>query len=688
MVQYVLHIVEGPARGEKVELPETGSFKLGRRPSCDLSLGDDEKISGQHCELVLEAGSVLLRDLESTNGTRVDGKRIQELPIEPGDRFQVGQTTIELVDPSRGEVGGGDDLQIRIDDELLRRSSKRSPVALIALVLLLAGGGAAWWFLLREDAPQKRSGKKVAAIVEVPGNLISAAKAHFEKAQSEWLPLARGGAFTRSGGAKTGKFAMRAELGGGDNENPGASFAVAMLPELVDVRAGKGYEVRAHVRSEGQVRVDVRLCFFGPAPKKDAASGDDVGEEVEDTPRRFERRPSLVVGAGLRAQADGYQELSHASAPPPASAQVGVAIVAVLPKGSREGARVWVDDVSLVATESGPLDQSRQIQGRMFFVGDPSTSGVRVQDGQKTALRSISAAPGDDDPALAALAEVMPLPWTDVGGKVAVKVEDHSVALTGFGSGRLILDVPGDAVASGYQLLRKNGNEEAFERRGGAAKIPSGVRAVYWEAELGPLLLTIDRDGASDGVGLEILPGLSDGLRFVFDAPSSLRLQLAFEQETLTTLRLWREAEAARERGAADEALAKLTEILRRSPFHAATVTKAELARGRILQEARQRLSSVAADFDQAQIFEYEGLFRSLLARLDELEPMRRDFGDALTKLRGSVEARLAEVVKARGERRGKNLLALAAALEEAKQAKLAGLVRDFVQRRGLDTGK
>jgi pSer/pThr/pTyr-binding forkhead associated (FHA) protein len=49
---------------------------VGRRESCDIRL-PDSSVSGQHCELNFRDGCWYVRDLESTNGTRVNNVRIQ-----------------------------------------------------------------------------------------------------------------------------------------------------------------------------------------------------------------------------------------------------------------------------------------------------------------------------------------------------------------------------------------------------------------------------------------------------------------------------------------------------------------------------------------------------------------------------------------------------------------------------------
>jgi pSer/pThr/pTyr-binding forkhead associated (FHA) protein len=76
-----------------VQLPEQGTVTLGRSSSCELRLHDVDT-SRRHAEIVCEAGDCTIRDLESTNGTFVNGERVETHKLEPGDRIQIGSNAI------------------------------------------------------------------------------------------------------------------------------------------------------------------------------------------------------------------------------------------------------------------------------------------------------------------------------------------------------------------------------------------------------------------------------------------------------------------------------------------------------------------------------------------------------------------------------------------------------------------
>jgi hypothetical protein len=59
---------------------------VGRREDCDFRV-DHKSVSKQHCVLVKTDGVVLVRDLGSTNGTRVNGTRVRRATLVPNDEI-------------------------------------------------------------------------------------------------------------------------------------------------------------------------------------------------------------------------------------------------------------------------------------------------------------------------------------------------------------------------------------------------------------------------------------------------------------------------------------------------------------------------------------------------------------------------------------------------------------------------
>ncbi|HSG78770.1 MAG TPA: FHA domain-containing protein, partial [Acidimicrobiia bacterium] len=60
------------------------------RQGADISLEDDEA-SRQHSAIEILGDHAILRDLGSTNGTYVNGERLDEIDLEPGDEVFIGR---------------------------------------------------------------------------------------------------------------------------------------------------------------------------------------------------------------------------------------------------------------------------------------------------------------------------------------------------------------------------------------------------------------------------------------------------------------------------------------------------------------------------------------------------------------------------------------------------------------------
>ena len=78
--------------------PIKGKIVLGRDPSCDISI-PVEHLSRRHVECEVKGGKLLIRDLDSSNGTYLNGNRITESHAKPGDKIKVDVISFEVVGP-------------------------------------------------------------------------------------------------------------------------------------------------------------------------------------------------------------------------------------------------------------------------------------------------------------------------------------------------------------------------------------------------------------------------------------------------------------------------------------------------------------------------------------------------------------------------------------------------------------
>lgn len=78
---------------ERREFPLSGEKTvIGRRQDCQLRIPTKD-VSRQHCVLIIDDTSLVAKDLGSSNGTFVNGKRIAESELKPGDRLRLGPVT-------------------------------------------------------------------------------------------------------------------------------------------------------------------------------------------------------------------------------------------------------------------------------------------------------------------------------------------------------------------------------------------------------------------------------------------------------------------------------------------------------------------------------------------------------------------------------------------------------------------
>lgn len=69
---------------------------LGRHPECDIQI-DSRKVSRRHCVIAQVADYLVIRDLDSCNGVRINGTRVVEGKLYPGDELTLGNHRYRVV---------------------------------------------------------------------------------------------------------------------------------------------------------------------------------------------------------------------------------------------------------------------------------------------------------------------------------------------------------------------------------------------------------------------------------------------------------------------------------------------------------------------------------------------------------------------------------------------------------------
>lgn len=96
MLNAELKILAGKYQGKAIPLTAK-RFLVGREQDCQLRPNSD-LVSRHHCVFLTDDYAVRLRDLGSTNGTRVNGQLVKgEIVLQPGDRITIGRLDVELV---------------------------------------------------------------------------------------------------------------------------------------------------------------------------------------------------------------------------------------------------------------------------------------------------------------------------------------------------------------------------------------------------------------------------------------------------------------------------------------------------------------------------------------------------------------------------------------------------------------
>ena len=101
-----LVVLNGDFEGMRYELTSDETL-IGRNPTTDITLLD-EGISREHSMILYDEvdADYLVEDLQSTNGTKVNGKRVRSATLAHGDEMQIGRTRFRFVLAGASEAPG------------------------------------------------------------------------------------------------------------------------------------------------------------------------------------------------------------------------------------------------------------------------------------------------------------------------------------------------------------------------------------------------------------------------------------------------------------------------------------------------------------------------------------------------------------------------------------------------------
>ncbi|MBC7851823.1 MAG: FHA domain-containing protein [Pirellulaceae bacterium] len=92
-MRVILEVQSGSAGGKKTWLRSGQKVVVGRTEGADYVIPQDGQISSRHFEVECSLQDCLIRDLGSSNGTFLNGQKVEEAVLRSGDRIVAGQTT-------------------------------------------------------------------------------------------------------------------------------------------------------------------------------------------------------------------------------------------------------------------------------------------------------------------------------------------------------------------------------------------------------------------------------------------------------------------------------------------------------------------------------------------------------------------------------------------------------------------
>lgn len=131
----LLTIENGLQKGQVYELTDT-VVTLGRQEGENTIVLEDSRVSRHHARLEMKGKNVVLRDLDSTNGTFVNGEEVKEQTLKAGDEIRLGDTRIIFsIHPSERERPGREKLSVAVgegEQEIVATTFIHDPQSMVA----------------------------------------------------------------------------------------------------------------------------------------------------------------------------------------------------------------------------------------------------------------------------------------------------------------------------------------------------------------------------------------------------------------------------------------------------------------------------------------------------------------------------------------------------------------------------
>jgi pSer/pThr/pTyr-binding forkhead associated (FHA) protein len=616
---FVLRFESGEHAGREVALTAERTT-LGRRPDNALSF-NDVKVSGVHVEIVRDGDGFVLRDLGSTNGTLLDGRKITEVALGHGDRVRIGANDFQFVDLRKGMNGEASAAALpdRAHELPPRKGKAAAVVGLLATVLAL-GGGAAWYFLFARGEVGPAKGRRATPPPE--GTLLDEDWS-FEDASSAaiWSAEVGDGFSVRRGKAANGSSAFGATF-----QNEGESQGVVVSRrQAEEVSGGRTLRFTGQLSAEGGALVGAGLRFL--------RSGDDAG-----------RASALTLVAARAVDADGFTPFDVAITAP-----VWAKLAEVVVVGRGKGT-VLVDDLALVPGGSPP--PAAKLGELQVLARGPGAVGLDHRASLAELFEPGGAIAGEGGahvelPAPAFAAEV--------------RVDGTSFTLepgaAPFAAEWFTAQIAAEVAAAGSVLMTATASEERFGAFSPveAKAVLLGSAAERFEIEFDPPA-PVSAVARGDVLELRVAP----------KATTKVRLRAGFEAERKEASDLFAVAKEEWRAGRGGAALTKLKDLRNRLPFDEQTLELARKLDAEIVPTVSAELNAIDGEAEAAEFLGSLERWQKTLTRAEALLAQIGAVGQ-LADLQPRVEKMRATVATMRQKRReeeARRLLKLARAYQ------------------------
>lgn len=673
--RYALRFDSGERKGEQVPISGAG-VSIGRKPGNSVQLLDGS-VSGRHAEFALDPDGVVLRDLGSTNGTKVGGERVSERRLAHGDAVMLGNVRLTFLDTERAAPEpadmGGLELELEGDDDApapassvqatrpsgfdaprggldsgragdaalagsqsgdavrtisadkVARANKLSLTSGLLLLTAIGLGAAGWWWLSkREDASGART---VRALEITPGNLLGTSFSfegvELDGEDSPWInDSAAAAVFSVDGGSRrSGDQGVGAVLSAGQS--------ALLRSKSIALGNARVFNLAAWTRVDGAVRARVGLEF----------------ESSTDASAR------TLVWSPPATSGEGFEALEWSCSAPPGFDALRVVLGA---RATGEGA-VDVDDVVLLpgSDAAAPLAQD---SFQLVSLGAPATAAVLFKI-DRTLLSDLHARTADGE-----RAEL-----------TAAAADGAFVLSTGAGAAQISLRADGPLTASAPVTLGEGGY-----RSHGASFERSGMTRLVLGAGKDLVALGFDTpvrvQARAEGAGLR--------LEFAVSGAARMKVQVGFRAERESALAIAREAREAERAGRLGDCIAIWNRLRDEAPFDTELLAEGEASRARLVESGAAEARNLRAEIERARFFRLVELFRQCRERAEALgrryagSELEAAAAELVTQVRADLDVLEADLNKAERAR----LESIERALLAAQNEHLAQRVRAYRQ--------